>query len=301
MRKLVILFTFFTTINSSGQTSVYHPFPDSNAVWNYFLDPICAWMGYTYDNYSIIFDGDTTINSQTYHKLNTPFIDYYYTGQCTPVTYFIGYRGAIRQDTSLRKVFYVPPSESTEQLLYDFNMQVGDTVQGYLAYWSGGGLYDTIVAIDSVLVGNSYRKRWQINYCYDVYLIEGIGSTYGLIEILPQCLPDHWYYSLTCFKQNEQSLYPDPNYNCQLINSVNEIENINLTIFPNPSSGSLFIKTDLLLNEIKIFDLVGNIVFHKNQINQSHLTVDDLPNGTYFISVTDKNKNSYYSKIICSH
>ncbi|MDA9312690.1 hypothetical protein OAD50_03035 [Vicingaceae bacterium] len=55
-------------------------------------------------------------------------------------------------------------------------MQVGETVQGYIQ--STGLQTETVQSIDSVLVGTVNHKRWTINTYYNIYFIEGIGSTY---------------------------------------------------------------------------------------------------------------------------
>lgn len=233
--KQFLLFCFYlTTLLAIGQTSVYHPFPDNNAVWNFHFQANCFSMGDGNDYYSINFSGDTLINSQTYHKLTTPFVETYSTGSCSGT--LTGYKGAIRQDITAKKVFIVPPTETTEELLYDFNMQVGDTVKGYIAT-----IYppaDTVISIDSVLVGSTYRKRWNINNCYNIYIIEGVGSTYGLLEISPDCMFDHADYSLTCFQQNGRPLYPDTITNCEPILSMPIINH-----FDNPDSKWYVAKT----------------------------------------------------------
>src|SRR5204863_2804445 len=138
-------------------------------------------------------------------------------------TTMAGYRGAIRQDTMNRKVFFVSPSNTTEQLLYDFNMQVGDTVKGYIETFTSPS--DTVKSIDSVLVGNSYRKRWTINtgFLWEVRFIEGIGSIHGLIEF---SWGNTYYapvYFFGCFAQNGQTLYNYSTFSgpCELITSIN--------------------------------------------------------------------------------
>ncbi|MFI5204640.1 MAG: T9SS type A sorting domain-containing protein [Flavobacteriales bacterium] len=279
---------------------MYHPFPDSNATWNYYLDPNCMLMGTVWEYYSVTYSGDTSINSQTYHKLTTPYIDAYFSGLCSPVTFFVGYRGAIRQDTLVKKVFFVAPGDTTEELLYDFTLQVGDTVQGYLT--SPPYPNDTVISIDSVLIGSSYRKRWFINSCYPIYLIEGIGSTYGLIEYSPNCLPDAWTYSLTCFQQNGQTLYPNTSTTCELITSVNPAnENENkITVFPNPSNGSVTVQFDQTIEIIQLTDLTGKIILNQKLNSQTSFQIDHLLSGTYILTTIDnKNRLSKFKIISC--
>ncbi|HKR05306.1 MAG TPA: T9SS type A sorting domain-containing protein [Bacteroidia bacterium] len=288
MKKLLLLIATLTTMTAKSQTAVYHPFPDSSAIWNFHYVSYCFPLG-TIDNYySITVSGDTVINSQTYHKLNTPYVQDFSTGTCgggIPN----GYKGAIRQDTTNKKVFYVPPSGSMEELLYDFNMQVGDTVKGFLE--SMAFPKDTIQSIDSVLVGNDYRKRWNINPCYYIYFIEGIGSTFGLISLSPGCQPDWGEYSLTCFTQNGMTLYPDTNINCELITYVKNIysEKYLQIIFPNPFINELTVKTNSNeLSEIIIYDITSRKILQQIFTNSVLLNTQQLAKGIYIYEVINK-------------
>src|SRR5439155_16874185 len=128
------------------------------------------------ENYSINNQVDTIISGKTYHKLFTTYNLSFITGFCDGNG--VGYKGATRQDINNRKVFFISPADITEQLLYDFNLQVGDTIKGYLNRFTF--MPDTIQSIDSILVGTSFRKTWKLP-CYNINIIEGIGSTYGLL------------------------------------------------------------------------------------------------------------------------
>jgi hypothetical protein len=292
MKKFLLLIATLITLSAKSQTSVYHPFPDSSAVWNFHTTlAMCTLGGGVESYYSITISGDTLINSQVYHKLFTPFVQSIVTGTCSPYV-FSGYDGAVRQDTANRKVFYVPPSDSTEQLLYDFSMQVGDTVKGYIE--SIILPLDTVQSIDSVLVGNNYRKRWLINSCYNIMLIEGIGSTFGLIEPSPGCILDVPYYELICFKQNGMTLYPDTNANCEVITDVKNInpETYLTTITPNPFSDKLTINNNNNdLSEIILYDMVSRKLLQQKFTNAVTLNTSQLAKGIYLYEV--RNPDSY--------
>jgi len=298
MKKLLFLIALIYSVSAKAQTSVYHPFPDSNAVWNTESYNDCI-LGSNDDNYSITMTGDTIINAKTYHKLFTPFIQSYIYGSCSP-NGITGYKGAIRQDTAAKKVFCVLPYESTEQLLYDFNMQVGDTVKGVLETYPCP--VDTVHAIDSIIIGNSYRKRWLINSCYGIYIIEGIGSTAGLLMASPGCITDANLQGIICFQENDITLYPDTASNCQLITSINSVEkNSNkIKAFPNPSNGSFTVAFDQPLNilEIRISDLLGKNVLQKQTENQSNIKINNLNFGTYIITIFDKDYKATNIKVV---
>jgi sugar lactone lactonase YvrE len=263
----------------------YHQFPDSNAVWNFYytnLNGACTSGNMVHDYYSIVMSGDTLINSKIYHKLDVYYIDQV-DSTCTHN--FAGYQGAVREDTAARKVYFVPPSAGAESLLYDFTLQVGDTVKGYLAFTMPGGP-DVVHSRDSVLVGTSYHTRWHINYTYGIYIIEGVGSTYGLIHPSLGEIADGGLISLTCFQQDGTGLYPFMNVSCQQITSVNRLwERVApVSLSPNPASTVVKIICEDQIFSIELLDPLGNQVTPEWKEANS-LDVAQLANGVYFMRI----------------
>ncbi|KAF0199068.1 MAG: hypothetical protein FD166_693 [Bacteroidetes bacterium] len=301
MKKLVLFIALLSVIAAKSQKSVYYPFPDSNACWNIDMSQgMCFLGGWSDEKYSITISGDTAINGQTYHKLFTPFVKFTNnSGYCTQQN-FQGYKGAFRQDIPDKKVYFIPPALTAEQLLYDFSMNPGDTVKGYLQQaWDAT---DIVQEVDSVLVGDSYRKRWLINPCYNIHLIEGVGSTYGLLQPSPGCMTDMAYYEINCFSLDGVSLYPETSPECLLITSISgqkpDIEVVN--IYPNPSNGSFnvgVLRPDGI-DEVRVTDMVGNLVFQKQIRDQEYFSISGLDRGTYILTIVDKNGRTTSRKII---
>lgn len=307
MKKTLLLFSTVVTLYANGQTSVYHPFPDSAAMWNIESNKAC---GLYFDNwaylYSLTITGDTIINGINYHKLQVPIEVIISNGQCATFGTWTNpgyYAGGIRQEILNKKVFFIPPTDTTEQLLYDFNMQVGDTVRGYI---ENSVFPDDIVqSIDSILVGSDYRKRWRINPYYNIDIIEGIGSTYGLIEQSPGNVSDNNVYIISCFSENGLTLYSTTTTSCQLITAVNAMDkpqNV-VNVFPNPSNGALTVDFDQPINvcEIQLTDLLGNIILDLQTNNQKVFKIKYLSNGTYILTVLYKDGSTINKKIISSH
>lgn len=300
MKKLILLLSFTVlTFFSKSQTWVYHPMPESNATWNFNMYIPCWSIISLYEDYSITITGDTLINSQTYHKLFTPFVEQSYPGTTCGIN-STGYKGAIRQDTTLKKVFFIP-YDTIEKLLYDFNMQVGDTLKGYLASYLP--LYDTVISIDSILVGSNYRKIWFLNQFPAIYFIEGIGSTYDLTMTSPgtNAIGTFPEWSLNCFSQDGNTLFPDTISNCQLITSVYSLEKFSnqINVFPNPSTGSFTIETEnSMLKEIQLTDLLGKKILFLDKIEKTKISIDNINRGTYILTITDKENNSTNKKIV---
>ncbi len=267
----------FSWLCVQAQTNNYHPFPDSNAVWNIHYWMACWGSEAADDHYSITFAGDTLIGGTSYHKLTTPYIEHHSTGNCSWTS--LGYLGAIRRDGANRKVYFVLSPDTSGQLLYDFNLQVGDAIQGYLGNFAWPA--DTVREIDSVMVVNSYRKRWRINPCYNIDIIEGIGSTYGLIIPSPGCVTDLPDFTITCFQQNGETLYPDTITACGLITAANPPPpgSTDIKIYPNPVTDQLTIecpdptiKTSICLCDVHGRNVIQEVVTQAvTIINTRHL------------------------------
>ncbi len=299
MRKLLLVILLFYAISGKSQTWIYHSMPDSNAVWNFEAINPCPQIVNLIQNFSITISGDTTINSITYHKLFTPYVMESYIGTNCGST-FPGYKGAVRQDTSLKRAYVVKPFNNIEQLLYDFNMQIGDTVKGVIASISVDA--DTVISIDSILVGGSYRKKWNITN--GISIIEGLGSTYGLVQNSTAGLIGTFpNFLITCFSQNGVSIYPNNSTTCPLISSLNTLSETakEIKIYPNPSKGVFIVDFNgLEIKEIILNDLFGQLILKENTSNSINLSIDNLKTGLYILIVTDKNNKSTFRKIISS-
>jgi hypothetical protein len=299
MKKLLSILLISFSLSANAQTSVYHQFPDSNAVWNVELDYYVFCTPFTYPSithYSYVIGGDTMIGSETYHQLFVPAYQTSYSGApCYNDTVTAGnYAGAFREDTAAKKVYYVYPFDNTEQLLYDFTLNVGDTVHGYLARdCSQMSTDQSITDIDSVLIGADYRKRWSLGNIF--YIIEGIGSTKGLLE--PICeLIDGPTYILDCFQQNDTVLYPTSSSNCDLVSYTGSLiqHDFSFSLFPNPAHEYFTVTNGGLL---EIYSLYGTKVYAENIRSHMKVIHCNLNPGIYFVRLQNGN-NNFVQKLI---
>lgn len=79
---------------------------------------------------------------------------------------------------------------------------------------------------------------------------------------------------------------------------IEEITNQNrLSIYPNPTKNILFIKNNTInrIDEIKISDLTGKILFETNNVTE--IDFNNYQNGLYIVSITSSNKISKFKVI----
>ncbi len=63
------------------------------------------------------------------------------------------------------------------------------------------------------------------------------------------------------------------------------------SVFPNPSSGELYIRSESNLGEIEIIDQLGQTMIENNfNTNETHLFIDSWPSGMYYIKVGNRIK-----------
>jgi len=279
----------------NAQTSNYHPFPKANATWN-----IESWdddiLNPCLQQYSIMISGDTTIHDTLYHKLYIPYVlhDNSNTSYC--ILRGKGYLGAIREDAVARKLYYIHSYKDSEELLCDFSLNVGDTITGIMNLGAYRYNYDTIISIDSVKVNGVFHKRWNVNQEYHVSYIEGVGSTWGLIESFwgTNLIGRFPNYKLNCFSLNDQPLYPENESTCSIITTTNNHKltssyfTINIQYIDNKYTFN-FVKNGTFDIEIEIYNLQGNKLFqHKQEhFNTSAFTINttNFQRGLYLLHI----------------
>jgi hypothetical protein len=282
MKKLLLLFVILNLVQHQSSAQDYIPFPDSGAVWinaHYTLEtqPYYHYELYSTTNYCINSE-DTIINSTTYKKVN------YCEG---------AYKAAIRDDNG--KVYIVPPDSTTEYLLYDFTLEVGDTL-GEFYYESPGEWpqlsYNDVYInqVDSVDINGTYHKRI---YLEVTVWTEGIGCAQGLFAE-PYTNVSGYLGELMCMSQNDTTLYPQVSYtSCLTPIGIEESMNNTITLYPNPATTTLTLQTEHRLpntdNRLQIYNTQGQLVYHSTfDIERStpdsyRVDISQFPTGLYYL------------------
>lgn len=283
----------------TAKSQDYVPFPTENANWNVF----CANDNQPHHDRNLIryaIHGDTVINEISYKRLCVEQGDIF-----TPTIEGIG---GIREED--KRIYYQGEtlflSTDEENLLYDFNVAIGDTI----FHDAAGYYFSVILDIDSTEISGEYRKRYKTDYTlncfheYD-YVIEGIGSVIaGLLSHISDIPTGRSsYYEHVCFKQDDEEIYLNPNFNlCYHFNFPYQNENIDpdddIKIYPNPCRDYLIIETQENMLII-IFSIDGKLI-GQHQLTAGINTIDlNLKSGIYFARMSDlENRIAQYQKII---
>ncbi len=208
--------------------------------------------------------------------------------------------GLCREDTVLHKVYMISPYDTVERLLYDYNMQVGDTL-AYYFYGGGHNPSGVVVQKDSILIAGNYYKKWKLNnlapYIYSTTIIEGIGVVvWSTFEQARKTI---------CFQRNGVIIpvgYYVTSSTCALdVNYINA-DNNTTTISPNPANqySKITFPYTVLSGSLIITDIHGKTISSKDINNKKEMMVGGLPaGGLYFYKLTDlTNNQSYTGKFI---
>jgi hypothetical protein len=196
-----------------------------------------------------------------------------------------GYTGAIRDDSLLNKVFFQYPDSTSDYLLYDYNLSIGDTIASYV---TGNGT--VVTNIDSIQIDGSFRKRWHYNNWSDGsegYFIQGYGSSSGLIE-------RHWSLQiakLICVKNEIETIYTTGVFSPLGCNEVylntDELSQIQLDISPIPANKYLqlsFQKERIISqNDVQVFNSFGSFIACNYNSETGTLDVSNLTSCLYYI------------------
>jgi len=203
-------------------------------------------------------------------------------------------------------------TSSQEYLLYDMEAGLNDTIlvtgiESYLSNWNFYSHDMVVTSIDSVLIGNNYRKRINLDdlsTSTNEKWIDGMGSMSGILHNVSGLVGGDWF-QLLCYSENDTLKYQDSSSNSCFIESTNiENKNIeqNILIYPNPANDNLTISINspkasqanaqLRIMDVSILDITGKQVTSKKYKGESKkyiVNVENLPAGLYFIKIKTNN------------
>jgi len=291
---LIVLFLiFYTSIITSAQENTYF---ENNPVWQ--VSSICSapYPCVLNETYNYYIGGDTVLNGLTYKMILKTGIGFYsYFGNPPVPPFCVGSYEYQNQSPefflrSLGKQMYVLACAGCEEeLLYDFDLEVGETLPLSHNNWSED---ITVLAIDSIYTPFGYRKRFEISgsQSWADYLIEGIGHSKGLVE--PINIPLECGFDLNCFSLNDIAYYPEPGEGCMLTVDISETENSSVfSVYPNPFNERTTISFSNVIGVpvVKVYNLQGQQVQVRINAFNERIEIErsSLNSGLYIFELTD--------------
>ncbi len=261
----------------------YYPLLDSTNMWSYVANYIpvrqenpalaasaCSypqWFAYTMQEYTT---ADTVIGAFTYKVVES-------VADMNPTTCTFGF---VREDTAARKVYFIDNAGNPEILLYDFSMQIGDTISR--TFDSPGYFLDGLFTLDSittVFVSAGGRRAFHLNDHANsqnktLTWIESVGNLsdafypYGTNTYSPgwftncSIFPHDNYQFMTCFHHDYRVYYDSCAWQEALVNNcinvqdtcnywnycsgIQELPSLgSVSIFPNPANEKATVALDV--------------------------------------------------------
>jgi hypothetical protein len=248
---LIFLLTFGLAKSNAQSQNVFPSYGDS-ATWH-VLD-CYAWNDC--QTYVKTFEGEIDLCGHSY----------------SVATFLTGDTGYFRSDSLRTYVRRTQNCADKEYLLYDFSMEIGDTVYVGFKLWdlsSDDSLGLKLQNIDTITQFGVSRRRFNMRSGPNVWnlsmaWIEGIGSDinpfYPFLCLEQYCESDHF---TLCFDSAGTQLYQHPDYDtCSYTyTGIDEIEpTLDITISPNPFTHSFQINSDARIRDVEVYSILGEMI-----------------------------------------
>ncbi|MEP7264467.1 MAG: T9SS type A sorting domain-containing protein [Bacteroidota bacterium] len=283
MKNILLILLLVPLIGSSQP---YFKLIEPNKYWDiafYSGGSVCS-----IDNgaaFRYYFDGDTLMpNGITYQK--TKYFKMFSQMSwlyCPPFlvdTIAIEGYFFIREDTIQKRVYTIENNQ--DQLVYDFNLNTGDTLNSVFA---GGGILQTVDSTSmQQFPDGTLRKIIYLRNGY--YYIEGIGSpTSGLAQPMPPFWVGVGYY-MFCVKQNTIDLI-GPECSSVFL-SISDLNNPDVVrVYPSPASNKLIIENKGIFS-FQLLNLNGETILTKECENKNVIDCTHFSSGLYLIQIITK-------------
>jgi hypothetical protein len=283
---VIVLFAASFSLNAQNEYFQHDP------AWTVLQIHSQFYPCVSYDTTTFYLSGDSIYNSFTYKKVWAK--GSVHKQWWSPNPNFNCYNDYTYVDTvpcglirsSGTQMFFILPSLTNEQIIYDFNMTIGSHPP-----YSGLTTSDTtitVTSIDSVYTPYGYRKRFYFDNSSD-YIIEGVGSHRGLYQYFGVMLD--YTSQFMCYSLNDTTWIPQPGPSCEaIITSVQSptISAPEVNVYPNPASDQLTISAPQMNGTLIISNALGRTVYSDQFSGQTTIPVSDLAPGIYLARISDE-------------
>jgi len=271
---------------------------------------------------------DTLISGQVYKKFRYASTKMKKTGSGCNADAGKGFY--IREDQADGMVYYrTPYMDNQEHVLYNYNLNVGDTIQYSYSIYPGGSVADSLVNIDSILIGGVYHRVFDFQNVagrgYRAYtVIEGVGCVNHPLYPAFAGACNSFFENLRCFSQsglvqdfsmrlNSCTTLGNSFYiNCNYIPTTTGLTGIAATdksgnIYPNPAGSDFYVRYTPAHNgsiSVAAYDLSGRCIYRENHTPSQQpvaIKTSSWKNGSYMVAVRDNGNLVQKEMIVINH
>ena len=287
MKKLFTLIILLASTATFAQN--YFPLVRPNLVWQVmhgYTATIC-FFEYGEQNY---FQGDTLVSGYIYQKIYfNPIISLIGNPFCPPYAVSGTSQaccGLMREDTIARKVFMYNYNSNSEELLYDFNLVAGDTLNSISGMWL---IVDSVSTISLPNIG--VRKIFYLNSGENY--IESIGGSNGIGYPLSNAIG--YTYEPICISENNIPIWGG----CFGTVGINENLQESKKVYPNPFVNEVTFKVNHSEEtEIIMYNGISNEIFRKSFSNSTTINTENFESGIYVYKMIGKSGLSSFGKLV---
>jgi hypothetical protein len=288
MKQLILSLTFVFIINAT-KAQTYTPMISNKKAWCLEWVAGLGYAGFKFQHYY-----DTIVNGKNFQV---------FSGTSGKNFFF--------EDIQNKKVYRYNTINATTELLYDFNLTLGDTLT--INFKDFRPVLMTVSLVDSIITNLDTLTVIHFNHT-DTSLamgsklvsgfkwIEGVGSNWH-----PN-YKDHYKtlsnlgtfgYSVICSYINGRRFFiNDTTYcnlygespNCKGLNSINSLDKLSLKVYPSPFTNFITIEADKI-EETTLYDMLGRVVHHSEVKSTNPALVyfeEELDAGYYLLKVKTK-------------
>lgn len=184
-----------------------------------------------------------------------------------------------------------------DNYMYSFDGKIVDVttapfVIGQFTNATGPVVYDTyynrVCFASYDFSGNIIFKRFNPN-TFLLFDSLPISQAFGSVKNIITCGNGCYAFNTT---DNKVIIIKDSTLGLSEVETKNK-----LSIYPNPTSDYLYIKSDIQINEIQILDLNGRIINNIDFVD-NRIYLGSIENGIYLAKIRDINGNTTTEKII---
>lgn len=189
------------------------------------------------------------------------------------------------------------------EILYSVE-KVGPKTENFFGYHTVGGFPLDVVAVDLEFEWNQPMELAPGKYFIEVYNVNGVLYT-DYLGWENTSVPGVGSNSLFSYDGGE-TWETDEGYNgvfkidgfTKALLSTNDTIAETTTVYPNPVTDILNIRSKNTINKVTVFNAVGQVVKTIDDLKDNRIDLSNLPSGIYFVKTTNDAKESQSFKII---